>query len=145
MRPYIIALSLTASVIAAQAYSRDTEYKLPVSDVLSMADYQEKIGTEVKFFFGDQKTPPVQQQLGEYTSNKKTNAFNKTDEEACRWVMLSALISLKEKALQLGGNAVIGINSYFKKDVFSSSTEYECHAGAMLSGVALKGVVVKLK
>lgn len=145
MRPFALALALTAAVIATQAHSRDTEYKLPISDVISMSDYQEKIGTDVKFFFGNQKTPAIEQQFGEYTSNKKTNAFNKTDEEACRWVMLSALISLKEKALQLGGNAVIGISSYFKKEVFSSSTEYECHAGAMLSGVALKGTVVKIK
>lgn len=145
MRSIIAVCTLTALFATLPAQARDTEYKLPIQDITNMADYQDKIGTEVRFFFGDQKAPAIEQRLGEYTTNKKTNAFNKSDEEACRWVMLSALVSLKEKALQLGGNAVVGIKSYYKKDEFSSSTEYECHAGALMSGVALKGTVVKLK
>lgn len=148
MRRLMIVSCLAAAVTAVTtlpAHARDTEYKLPILDVLNLPDYQDKIGLDVQFFFGDQKTPAIQERMGEFTTNKKTNAVNKTDEEACRWVMLSALISLKEKALQLGGNAVIDIKSYYKKDTFSSSTEYECHAGALMSGVALKGTVVKLK
>lgn len=138
----ICALAITATF---PAHARDTEYKLPIQAVLDMPDFQEKIGSEVKFFFGDQKTPAIKERMGEYPTNKKTNAFNKSDEEACQWVMLSALVSLKEKALQLGGDAVVDIKSYYKKDTFSSQTEYECHAGALMSGVALKGTVVKLK
>jgi len=145
MRALILACCLATTVTSLSAYARDTEYKLPIQAVLELPDFQEKVGTEVKFFFADQKTPAIKERMGEYPTNKKTNAFNKTDEEACQWVMLSALISLKEKALQLGGNAVVDIKSYYKKDTFSSQTEYECHAGALMSGVALKGTVVKLK
>jgi hypothetical protein len=51
---------------------------------------------------------------------------------------------LAGRARTEGGNAVINIVSYYKKNVFSSATEYECHAGAIIAGVALKGTVVKL-
>ena len=44
-----------------------------------------------------------------------------------------------------GANAVVNIVSYYKKNVFSSPTEYECHAGAFVTGVALKGMFVKTK
>jgi uncharacterized protein YbjQ (UPF0145 family) len=59
--------------------------------------------------------------------------------------MLSALIELRANALEQGGNAVVNIVSYYKKVPFSSPTEYECHAGAFVAGVALKGTIVKLK
>ena len=55
--------------------------------------------------------------------------------------MLSALISLRDRAEDMGGNAVTKIVSYYKKDTFSSETEYECHAGGFVAGVALKGTV----
>lgn len=145
MRPLLTICVLATAMITLPVHARDTEHKLPIQDVVNMPDYQSKIGNEVKFYFADQKTPAIKERMGEYTTNKKTNAANKSDEEACRWAMLSALISLKEKALQLGGNAVVGVKSYYKKSDFSSSTQYECHAGAILAGVALKGTVVKLK
>jgi hypothetical protein len=39
----------------------------------------------------------------------------------------------------------VNIVSYYRKQVFASDTLYECHAGAIIAGVALKGTVVKLK
>lgn len=144
MRSIIVFFVLSAAAIFP-AHARDTKYKLPIQDVMDMVEYKDKIGIDVKFFLGDQKETAIEQKFGEYTTNKKTNAFNKTDEEACRWVMLSALITLKEKAIELGGNAVINIKSYYKKEEFSSETKYECHAGALMSGVALKGSIARLK
>jgi len=125
------------------AQARDTDYKLPIQDVLNSPDFADKVGSDVKFFFADQKAVP-KQNLGEFVTNKKTNAFNKTDEEACRWVMLSALIELRDRAKTEGGNAVVGISSYYKKEEFKSATQYECHAGGLIAGVALKGTVVKI-
>lgn len=141
-----IALGVMIVLCSAWVQARDTEHKLPIKDVLAMTEYAEKVGDEVKFVFGEEaKGAAYEKDLGEFTTNKKTNAFNKTDEEACRWAMLSALIQFKSKAKELGGDAVVALQSYYKKDAFVSSTEYECHAGAMLAGVALRGKVVKLK
>ena len=130
--------------VSVAAHARDTELKLSVKEALETAAAKEKLGTEVKFFFGDQVHPAVKATLGTYTSNKKTNFANKTDKEGCEWVFLSAMLSLKQRALAEGGNAVVNIQSYYKKKEFSSPTEYECHAGAIMGGVALRGTVVKL-
>ena len=69
-------------------------------------------------------------------TNKKTNAANKSDAEACRWVALSALRA--QDGARSRANAVVDIVSYYKKNEFKSSTNYECYAGTILAGVALK-------
>ena len=47
-------------------------------------------------------------------------------------------------AQELGANAVINIASNYKNVEMLSDTEYECHDGAMMTGVALKGDFVKI-
>jgi uncharacterized protein YbjQ (UPF0145 family) len=54
------------------------------------------------------------------------------------------MISLQDRAIAEGGNAVVNIRSFYKKRDFTSATEFECGAGAMVAGVALVGDVVKL-
>lgn len=138
-------LALAGVVAAAAAQARDSDYKLKIDEVLQRDDFKNKLGNDVRFYFGDAKTPAVGQTLGEFVTNKKTNSVGKPDEEACRWAMLSALIELRERAQKEGGNAVIKIVSYYKKETFSSTTEFDCHAGGFIAGVALKGTVAKLK
>ena len=79
----------------------------------------------------------------ELVTNKKTNAANKSDPEACMWVMLSALLELQEGAKKRGATAVVAIESYYKKVPFSSAKEYECHVGTFVAGVALRGTACK--
>jgi uncharacterized protein YbjQ (UPF0145 family) len=104
-----------------------------------------KLDPDIKLYFGKQKTPPIEKTIGEYPTNKKTNAFGKSDNEACEWAFLSAIIALQERAAREGGNAVVNIKSNYKSEETSSETEYMCGAGSMMAGVALKGTVVKLK
>ena len=42
-------------------------------------------------------------------------------------------------------NAVTNIVSYYRKNEYSSKTDYECHAGAVVAGVALRGDLARLK
>ncbi len=142
----LFAVILTLSVLwmAPAVQARDTEYKLRIDQVLQDPEFKDRLGGDVDFYFGDQRTPKVGKAFGEFVSNRKTNSFGKPDEQACRWAMLSALLSLRDRAQEMGGNAVTKIVSYYKKDTFSSETEYECHAGGFVAGVALKGTVVKL-
>jgi hypothetical protein len=114
---------------------------MPIADVLNQ--YQGDL-SGVAFYFDDQAHPKVEKSFGEFISNKKTNAFNKSDAQACQWVALAALKEFKKRALNEGGNAVINIHSYYKKNDLSDPTRYECHAGFAAAGVALKGTVVKL-
>jgi hypothetical protein len=122
-----------------QAAARDTELHLGIADVL--AEYKDRLGSDVAFYFGNQPSPPVKQKFDAYATNRKTNSVGKPDDTACRWAMLSALIELRDRARKLGANAVINIVSYYKKDIASSDTQYECHAGNIIAGVALRGTV----
>jgi uncharacterized protein YbjQ (UPF0145 family) len=130
-------------LIAQQVFARDTRSMLSVSEALSTPNAQAKL-KGIDFYFGNQKHPPVEQTMGVYKSNKKTNAFNKSDKDACEWAFLSAMLSFQQRALDEGGNAVINIKSNYKNHEVISDTEYECGAGAIMAGVAFSGTVVKL-
>lgn len=136
--PLVAALAFSVA-LAPLAHARDTTHMLPISMALETKDADDKLSGDVKFFFGDQKTPTVLKKHGADTSNKKTNALNKTDEKACNWAFLSALVALEKKAKSLGANAVINIVSYYNRNTMSSQTEFECHAGNVIAGVVLRG------
>lgn len=145
MKSITLLLSVMMLCFSTNAFSRDTQHMLPINKAFESKGFDEKLDPNIKFYFGNQKHPQVAKSLGRFSTNKKTNAFAKSDEEACQWVLLSALISLQERAKTEGGDAVINIYSYYKKNTVKSNTEYECHAGALMAGVALTGEVVKLK
>jgi uncharacterized protein YbjQ (UPF0145 family) len=136
---------LSASIaVVLPAHARDTKHMMPIAPAMQVSDAQEKLDGSVKFFFGSQKHPKVLSKLGSDVANRKTNAFGKADGTACNWAFLSALIALEKRALALGANAVVNIVSYYKKNEVSSVTDFECHAGAIMAGVALKGDFVKI-
>jgi hypothetical protein len=136
-------VSATLSV-SMPATARDTEYKIALADVLSMPEAKDKLDGSVKFFLAGQKTPKVIERKSEEVSNRKTNGVGKDDLFGCKWAALSALVAFQEKAKQMGANAVVDMVSYYKKEAHSSATEIECHAGAVVIGVALKGTVAKI-
>jgi len=138
-----IFFALTMS-LAWPAQARDTKYLLPIAAALEVQDAKNRLDGSVKFYFGNQETPKVLAKLSTDVTNLKTNAVGKSDEKACNWVFLSAMIQLEKRAKQLGANAVVNIVSYYRKEVMSSLTEFECHAGAMIAGVALRGEFVKI-
>ena len=140
----LTALSLLL-LAAGTAQARDTSHKLKIAEVLAGAEAKVKLDPGIALYFGPAQHGEIAASLGEFQSNKKTNAFNKSDEEACRIAFLSAVIALQERARKEGGNAVVNITSYYKKNTFASDSEYECGAGALMAGVTFKGTVVKLK
>lgn len=140
----LLCLTAVAVLSATPALARDTEYKLPFEEVLNSPEAKEKLDGSVKFYLAGQKTPKVRQRMDEGVSNRKTNGVGKADEVACRWAALSALVAFQESAKSRGANAVVDIVSYYKKDAFQSDSLYECHAGAVVVGVALKGTYAKI-
>jgi uncharacterized protein YbjQ (UPF0145 family) len=141
----IVAMTLCAgAMLSSPAMARDTKYMLPLKDVLEMPEAKEKLDDSFRFYLSGQKTPKVLQRMESDISNRKTNGVGKSDEDGCRWAALSALISLQDKAKSLGANAVVDIVSYYKKNEVASATDYECHAGAVVVGVALKGTYAKV-
>jgi len=144
MKRLLLVSLIGAALAAPAAYARDDRLTFPIQGGLDSPAAHGKIDATVQLFWGDQKFPTPQQTFGTYTTNKKTNAFNKSDHEACDINFISAIISLQQKAREDGGNAVVNIHSYYKKDDVSSETDYQCGAGTFVSGVALRGTVVKL-
>jgi uncharacterized protein YbjQ (UPF0145 family) len=136
--------ALLACFYASSSFAADDVKMHSLSDALNTPAAREKLDKGVKLFFGNQAYPKAQNELGEWKTNKKTNGFNKSAKEACEWVFLSAVLELQERAVKEGGDAVVGIKSNWKNQETVSDTEYVCADGTMMTGVALKGTVVKL-
>lgn len=139
-------LALLALVLcSSHTFARDDVRSYSITNIMTSDLGKSKLGADVSFYFGDQSYGKALKSFGEFKTNKKTNAFGKSDEEACNWVFLSAMIALKERAIKEGGNAVVDIKSNYKNNLTSSSETFQCGAGAVMAGVALTGKVVTLK
>ena len=143
-RPTLALAALLTLGVAPTADARDTRQHFDIAQAIAAGKADGTLDGSVKFHFKGGATPAAQR-LGPATTNKKTNAFGKSDETACQWAMLGALKALQEAAKARGANAVIDIESNYKKQVFTSATQYECGAGGVMAGVALKGVYAKVK
>ncbi|MBN3852267.1 MULTISPECIES: excinuclease ABC subunit A [unclassified Paraburkholderia] len=135
--------ALCAAFATSHVYARDSVSTYAVDAALKSEPG--KVSDDIGLYFAGQSHPAVQKTIGEFATNKKTNAFGKSDEAACQHVFLSAVLELQERARKEGGNAVINIKSNYKKDLRASATEFTCGAGAVVAGVALVGDVVTLK
>jgi hypothetical protein len=145
MTRYFSLLAAAAIMLfSANAAARNTIHQLKIADIFNKPEFASQLQS-IDFYFGDQPHPEPVRSFGEYRTNKKTNAFNKTDIDACEWVMLSALIALRDRAQSLGANAVVNIRSNYKNNVVSSATEYTCGAGELMAGVALIGDFVQIE
>ena len=142
-----LATGLAASallVTAPVADARETRHKFSLEGAVAKAQASGQLAPGIKLFFGKQKHAKPTTQLGPTRTNKKTNFFNKTDQEACDWAFQSSMIALTQYAQRVGGNAIVNIRSNYKNIEFSSESEYECGAGNVTGGTAFIGDVVKL-
>lgn len=142
--PAVIALTLGVGLgLSFTVQARDERLKMSVAEATATPEAQAQLTGKVKFYWGDQPHPKGRE-LGSFTANKKTNFFNKSNKEGCEWAWLSAMVALQERAIREGGDAVVNIHSVYRNEVLNSRTEYDCGAGAVVGGVALRGTVVKL-
>lgn len=142
---YLSPLAAVAFLaVSLNAAARDDHKMFPLKDALEAPAAQEKLDKSIKLYFAGQPHPKVAKELGTWPTNKKTNAFGKSDAEACNWVFLSAMLTLQERAQKEGGNAVIDIKSNYRNIETASATEFMCGVGNIVAGVALKGTVAKL-
>ena len=144
MRRTVVLCLLILLVGAPAVSARDSYRTYPVKEALEKGENEGRL-LDVDLYFGDQKHPAIAQSMGVFATNKKTNAFGKSDRVACDWVFLSAILQLQQRALREGGNAVINIKSNYRNIEFVSDTEYRCGAGNIMAGVALVGTVVKIE
>lgn len=139
--PFLAAIvtTLLALAIAAPAQARDARVQFDIASAIAQGKAQGVLDGSVAFYFEGQATPAVQQDFGTANTNRKTNAVGKSEQEACDWAFLGALVALQEAAKARGANAVVGLRSNYKRVVYSSPTRYECGSGRLMVGVALLG------
>ena len=135
-----LGLVVTTLTIAACA-PRDTTHYFSIDDALRSSQAAEVLNPKIKLYFG--KPAPGKVVAAGLVSNKKTNAANKTDQQACEWAFLSAVKSFQNRAVEMGATKVGNLISFYKKNPYKSTTQFECHAGNIIGGVALKGDIVK--
>ncbi len=141
-RRFLLAVPICL-ICLSLVQAREDILSFPIEPVLESEHGKAKL-VDVALYFGDQTHPKVVKEIGEWSTSKKTNAFHKADQEACDWAFLSALITMQQRALREGGDAIINIKSNYKNVETSSRTEYRCGAGNVVAGVAIKGTVVKI-
>ena len=145
LKSWIAAAAITLSALPAVSQARDTTHYLPFDAVIAQMTQEGKIDGSVKFYLaGVQPKGKVTVITPGAVTNKKANAFNKTDPEACNWVVQSAILQLQEAAKKVNANAVTNIVSFYKSVERKDPSTYECHAGAIMAGVALKGDLSKV-
>lgn len=137
--------ALLLSTIPTLSQASDTALYLDFDQTVQAATKAGRLDGSVKFYLAGQTVPGKADLRGEAVTNKKTNAFNKSDEEACDWALQSALITLQDAAKKAGANAVMDIVSFYKRAPYSNAQKYECHAGTFVAGVALKGQLANIK
>jgi len=140
-----LALAVPALLMATPAAADDAVSVHELSAVTARPDFASQL-EGVRFYFGDQPHPSVARRIEpDAQTSLRTRKFGRSSEEACQWVMLSALLQLRDHALSVGGNAVVNVRSNWRNREWSSATQYQCAAGFLMAGVALKGDVVSLR
>lgn len=140
------AAAIVLGTLPGISQARDTALYLPFDKVVAQMLQEKKLDGSVKFYLaGVQPKGKVSVLSPNAVTNKKTNAFNKSDNDACEWALQSAILQLNEAAKGAGANAVVNIASYYKKIERKDPATYECHAGAVIAGVALKADLAKVQ
>lgn len=142
---FLAAVVLGLALATPASYAREDVQQHSIADAMNSADGKDALDGSVKFYWSNQSHPGIVKKFGTFTSNKKTSFFGKSDEAGCERAFLSAMIAMQARAVREGGNAVIDMHSVYKGHEFESTTQYECGAGSIMGGVALRGTVVKIK
>lgn len=143
MRHWIIAAACL-SALPSVSQARDTTLFPDFQAAVQEATNAGRLDGSVKFYLAGKPAGASIVKTG-VTTSQKTNAFNKTDEGACSWALQSALIRFQNAAKAAGANAVVNIASNYKNIERKDAKTYECHAGAIMAGVALKGDLARVK
>ncbi|GAA6136997.1 hypothetical protein NBRC116583_07440 [Arenicella sp. 4NH20-0111] len=144
MKKLIIMIGCVLLTCMPNVHARNDFKEFSIESAFNLDAYKNKLGDDIKFYFGKKHRGRVVKTHGTWPTQKKTNAFNKTDEYACQWALLSALLSLKKRAKSEGGNAVINIKTNNDHNERSSSETFQCEVGNIIASVALVGTVVTL-
>ena len=146
MKRLLTATLLTLSIAAPNAFAGDTRLELPLQELLDSPQAKEA-GIDGSFFLPGRPGPP----RGGLAHGR--GRFQQEDQrrrqERCRILPLGRPVGaqgLTRKAPRRAAPTRWSTSpANFKKNEFKSPTNYECYAGNIMSGVALKGTYAKVK
>lgn len=143
MRGSTAVFAIASLLVATSAAARTDFVDLDVKEAATSEIGEQKL-LDVPFYMKGQSHPKVTKKLGVFPSNRRTNAFGKSDQEACNVAFLSAIIALQTRAQSLGADAVVNIRSITRHNDLDSATQFRCVVGNVVANVALEGEMVKL-
>ncbi len=137
---------MSSFIFCAELQAEDTKHSFFIQEALNSKAFEGRLSKGISFYFGSNKpNQEIISNLGNFSAQRRTNSFrHMSDRDTCEWAFLSALLSLQKRVVAKGGNAVINIRSFYKKDEMSSETKFECRVGLLRTSVALEGTVVSL-
>jgi len=136
--------ALLFSLLPGTSHATNLMY-MPFEKVVSDALRAGRLDGSVKFYLtGNQPNGNARLLQPAVVSDLGTNASNKSDQDACEWVLQSVLIELQARAKSVGANAVTNITSYYDQHVRKDLNTYECRAGVFVARVALRGDLVRV-
>lgn len=142
VKPLLAALVF--SLVPSASHATNLMY-MPFETVLSNAIRAGRLDGSVKFYLAGNGPTASQHMLRmNVISDLGTNASNKSDRDACEWVLQSNLIKLQADAKRVGANAVVNIVSYYDQHVRKDLNTYECRVGIFVARVALRGDLVRV-
>src|SRR5258705_1128733 len=72
------------------ALARDDRLMFPVKDAMAKGQTtKDRLDPSIPLYFGKKTPAGVEKRIGEWTSNKKTNATNKSDQDASEIAVLN--------------------------------------------------------
>ena len=136
MKKFYSIILLTSLLLLTNGCSSKGMQKLSIQDALADPISNGRLDPNVRLSFGDNGSSGKL-----WTSNKKTNSVGKDTQVACNRAFMSAIFALQDRAKKEGKTSVVDIHSYYKRKKFSSSTQFDCENGGMMTGVTLRGRV----
>jgi len=136
MKKLYSIILLASLLLLTNGCSSKGMQKLSIQDALADPISNKKLDPNVRLSFGDNGGSGKL-----WTSNKKTNSVGKNTQVACNRAFMSAIFALQDRAKKEGKTSVVDIHSYYKRNKFSSSTQFDCENGKIMTGVTLRGRV----
>ncbi len=130
--------------LSCNAIAKDDLRLFNIKEALSTSEAKARLDPGVKLYFADQQHPHAEKSLGTWVTNKKYPLLNNKAKAVCESTFIDAVEELQHRALKEGGNAVVGIESYYDKMIRPSIDQYVCSIGYVVVGVALRGTVIKV-
>jgi len=145
LKTTLLATLLVLTLAPTVSSARDSAVHFNFNQAVEQAVQAGVLDGSVRFYLAGANVPGNVNRQNETITNQKTNAFGKSDAVACDHVLRSALIRLERAAKNAGANAVVDIVSFYKRNEYRDAQNYECHAGGVLAGVALKGTIANIR